>query len=94
MRRFGNIALSLMSEKKFDSIYNDVFLKWREIVGDELADTVVPYKIVKIDKKALLILKSQNGCPVEQQHDSFQIIKAINRYFKQDLFSIIRVIQK
>ena len=94
MRRFGDVALSLISENKSNSIYNDVFLKWREIVGEELADVVVPHKIVKIDKKNLLIVRSQNGCPVELQHDSFRIIQALNRYFECDLFSIIRVIQE
>ena len=94
MRTFGDIALSLISEKKSDSIYGDVFLKWQEIVGEELANIVVPHKIVKMDEKNLLVVKSQNGCPIELQHDSLRIIKALNRYFKSDLFSVIRVIQK
>lgn len=94
MRKAGDIAHSLISESGFEVSYRDVFLKWREIVGDELSASVDPHKIVKMNKKNLLIVKSRGKCPVELQHDSLKIIKSLNKYFGIELFSVIRVIQK
>lgn len=94
MRKVGDIAHSLVSEKKSESFFSDIFFKWSEIVGVQLANTVIPYKIMKMNEKNLLIVKSQNGSPVELQHDSLKIIKALNKHFKCNLFSVIRVIQK
>ena len=72
---------------------SDIFVKWDQIVGDDLARCVEPHKVVKMNGSNILIVKSKNCCATEVQHNSLQLIEKLNSYFQNDLFSVVRVIQ-
>lgn len=94
MRGLSNIAELLIKESNLNTSVSDVFVKWDQIVGEELAQYVEPHKVVKMNGSNVLIVKSKNCCATEIQHDSLQVIEKLNSYFQDDLFSVVRVIQE
>jgi len=94
MRGLSNIAESLIKESNLNPTVSDVFVKWNQIVGEELSKYVEPHKVVKMNGSNILIVKTKNCCATEIQHDSLQLIEKLNSYFKNDLFSVVRVIQE
>jgi len=93
MQSLGNIAEHIISNSQRNHSLADVFLKWEEIVGKQLALISEPYKIVEVSAGKILILKIKQGCAIELQHESLTIISLINKYFKETPFTAIRVIQ-
>ena len=94
MRGLSNIAESLIKESSLNPAVSDVFVKWNQIVGDELAQYVEPHKVVKMNGSNILVVKSKNCCATEVQHNSLQLIEKLNGYFQNDIFSVVRVIQE
>lgn len=92
MNRVGTIAENLLS-KADRNPFVEVFTNWRDIVGEEIADVLTPYKITTIIGRNLLVLKANDGCPAELQHQSMQIIDLLNQHFKSKIFSVVRVIK-
>lgn len=92
MRGLSNIAEALIKESKLDPTISDIFVKWNEIVGEDLAQCIEPHKVVKMNGINILIVRTKNCCATEIQHDSLRIIEKLNEYFKKDFFSVIRVI--
>lgn len=94
VRGLSNIAESLIKESNLNPIVSDVFVKWDQIVGKEIAQYVEPHKVVKMNSSNVLIVKSKNCCATEIQHNSLQLIEKLNNYFQSDFFSVVRVIQE
>ncbi len=94
VRGLSNIAESLIKESNLNPTVSDVFVKWDQIVGENLARYVEPHKVVKMNGSNVLIVKSKNCCATEIQHDSLQLIEKLNSYFQSNLFSVVRVIQE
>ncbi len=94
MRGLANIAETLINESNLNSTISDIFVKWSEIIGKNLARYVEPYKLIKMNGRNILIVRAKNCCATEIQHDSFQLIEKLNEYFKKEIFSAIRVIQE
>ena len=94
MRGLSNIAESLIRESNLDPAVSDVFVKWDQIVGEELAQYIEPYKVIKMNGSNILVVKSKNCCATEVQHNSLQLIEKLNGYFQNDIFSVVRVIQE
>ena len=94
MRGLSNIAESLVKESKLDPTVSDVFVKWDQIVGEEIAQYIEPHKVIKMNNSNILVVKSKNGCATEIQHNSLQLIEKLNCYFRNDVFSVVRVIQE
>lgn len=94
MRGLSNIAESLIKESNLNPTVSDIFMNWDEIVGEEFAACVEPYKVVKMNGENILTVRCKNCCATEIQHDSLRIIEKLNGYFKNKVFSVIRVIQK
>lgn len=92
MNRVGAIAENLIS-KADRNPFVEVFADWRDIVGAEIADILTPYKVTTILGRNLLVLKANDGCMTELQHQSMQIIDLLNQHFKSKIFSVIRVIK-
>lgn len=93
MRGLSNIAESLIRESNLDPAVSDVFVKWDQIVGEELAQYIEPHKVIKMNGSNILVVKSKNCCATEVQHNSLQLIEKLNGYFQNDIFSVVRVIQ-
>ena len=93
VRGLAGIAESLIKESSFDPDVGDIFEKWSEIVGQEVSKNIEPYKVIKIHKSHVLIVKAKNCCATEIQHNSFQLIDKLNEYLKKEFFSVVRVIQ-
>lgn len=94
MRGLSNIAESLIRESNLDPAVSDVFVKWDQIVGEELAQYIEPHKVIKMNGSNILVVKSKNCCATEVQHNSLQLIEKLNGYFQNDIFSVVRVIQE
>lgn len=94
MRSLSSIAESLIEGSDLDPTVSDVFVKWNQIVGEELAQYVEPHKVTKMNDSNILVVKSKNCCVTEVQHNSLQLIEKLNGYFQNDLFSVVRVIQE
>lgn len=94
MRGLSNIAESLIKESKLNPTVSDVFVKWDQIVGEEIARYIEPYKVIKMNDSNILVVKSKNCCATEIQHNSLQLIEKLNSYFKNNIFSVVRVIQE
>ena len=94
MRVLSNIAESLIKESNLNPVVSDVFVKWNQIVGEELAQCIEPHKVTKMNGSNILVVKSKNCCATEIQHNSLQLIEKLNSYFRDDLFSVVRVIQE
>ncbi len=93
MRGLSNIAEALIKESHLNPTVSDIFVKWNEIIGEDLSQCVEPHKVVKMNGLNILIVRAKNGCATEVQHDSLRIIEKLNGYFKKDFFSAVRVIQ-
>ncbi len=93
MRGLSNIAESLIRESELNPTVSDIFVKWDKIVGEDLARCIEPHKVIKMNGSNILVVKSKRCCAIEIQHDSLQLIEKLNKYFKDDLFSVVRVIQ-
>ena len=93
MRNLSNIAEDLIKECKLNSNIDDLFVKWDQIVGKDFSKNVEPIKVLDMNGTNVLIVRSKNYCATEIQHDSFQIIEKLNKYFQQDLVSVIRVVR-
>ena len=93
MKTIGNIAEQLISASSQNHPFSDVFLKWDEIVGENVATLAEPHKIMEMSAGKILIVKAKQGCAIELQHESTNMIDAINSYFKKKSFIAIRVIQ-
>ena len=89
MQTVGNLAESLIS--KSNPAFAEIFVDWRKIVGDSIAEAVDPHKIVKMNDSNVLVLKVKSGCAIEIQHDSLQILNSLNSYFGEKIFSVVRV---
>ena len=93
MKTLGNIAEQLISASSQNHPFSDVFLKWDSIVGETIADLAEPHKIMEMSAGKILIVKAKQGCAIELQHESTNMIDAVNSYFKKKSFIAIRVIQ-
>ena len=94
MRGLSNIAESVIKESNLNPTVSDVFVKWNQIVGEELAQYLEPHKVVKMNGSNILVVKSKNCCATEIQHNSLQLIEKLNGYFRSDVFSVVRVIRE
>ena len=72
----------------------NVFLKWREIVGNHYADISTPYKVVKSSRGNVLVVQAKPGYGVMIQHESWNIIRLVNGYLEQEYFSQLKAIQE
>jgi len=93
VRGLANIAETLIKESNLSSTISDIFVKWDEIIGEDFAPYVEPHKVIKMNGRNILIVRAKDCCATEVQHDSLQIIEKLNKYFKKEIFSAIRVIQ-
>lgn len=87
-----NAAEKLLNDKE-KPFAADIFLKWKEIVGEHYASVASPYKVTTLAQKKVLILQVTYGCGLLIQHESHEILKLINDYLKRPYFSHIKVIQ-
>lgn len=71
----------------------DIFLKWKEVVGNRYASIVSPYKVTTFAQRKVLILQASYGCGLLIQHESHEILRLVNRYLKQRYFFQVKVIQ-
>lgn len=71
----------------------DVFLKWKEIVGEPYSSMSTPYKVTTFAKQKILIVQAVPGCGVLIQHESWEILQRVNDYLKQKYFAQVKVIQ-
>lgn len=71
----------------------DVFMQWEEVVGAPYSSMATPYKVTTFKQQKILILQAVPGCGVLVQHESWEILRRVNDYLKQEYFSQVKVIQ-
>ncbi len=94
MKPLGNLVKNLLFSEKQKYPFSDIFLKWEEIVGYDIAEISEPVKVINMINGNVLLIKVKGTCAVETQHNSLKIIKAINDYLGNKTFVAIRVIQE
>lgn len=87
-----NAAEKLLNDKE-KPFAADIFLKWKDVVGERYASISSPYKVTTVAQKKVLVLQVEYGCGLLVQHESNEILKLINNHLKQQYFSRIKVIQ-
>lgn len=88
----NNIAESLIKRSIKQPKYLDIFSRWAEIVDEKIFRLATPYKIVGNTTKTLVI-KVKRGYAIQIQHESVEILNAVNSYFNEKVFFQLKVIQ-
>jgi hypothetical protein len=68
-------------------------LRWRDIVGAQVADLAVPVRLSEGPSGATLTLKAEPGAALFLQHESRQLCARINAWAGRPLISKLRFIQ-
>ena len=85
-----DIAKKILNNKA-KPFATDVFLHWKDIVGEDYAKITKPYKVTQLAQHKILVIQAKQGYGIIVQHESSAILKKINRYLKQKYFYQIKV---
>ena len=94
MKPLDNLVKNLLFSEKQNYPFSDIFLKWKQIVGNDTAEISEPVKVINMTNGNVLLIKVKGTCAIETQHNSLKIINAINDYLGNKTFIAIRVIQE
>ncbi len=68
-------------------------LRWRDIVGAQIADLAIPVRLSEGPSGATLTLKAEPGAALFLQHESRQLCARINAWAGQPLINRLRFVQ-
>lgn len=73
--------------------YLEIFIRWRDVIGEHVASICVPHKVVNMGNDKILVLKTIKGRGLQIQHEGLRILNSVNKFLKKKTFSKIRVFQ-
>jgi hypothetical protein len=87
----GTLAAGAFARRGFTD--PTLVLRWRDIVGAQVADIAIPVRLSESPSGATLTLKAEPGAALFLQHESRQLCARINAWAGCHLISRLRFVQ-